>query len=78
MAEAITQYLPDSEEVETAAKEKQNDFKKKLLEQNLLAGDKTEKAAPKETDTSADESGYDNTERKNIDQLFGEQPGFNE
>ncbi len=78
VAETLTDYLPDSEEVEAAAKEKQNDFKDKLLEQNLLSGDK-KKEEGAEPAKPAPEDGYNDQEREKIDQLFTEeQPGFNE
>ncbi len=77
VAVVLTEYLPDSEEVEKAAKEKQNAFKDKLLEQNLLAGDKAEKDAEEEK-PAAKEDGYDDAERGKIDQLFTDQPAYNE
>lgn len=76
VAEVLTDYLPDSEDVETAAKEKQDDLKNTLLKQNLLPSAKDEK--PADDELKKPEDGYNDQERENIDALFTDKPTLNE
>lgn len=75
VAEVLTEMLPDSDDVETIAKEKQNDLKNTLLKQNLLP---SEGKTPVTEAPKPQESGYNNQERGEIDALFGETPNYNE
>lgn len=74
VAEILTALLPDSEDVESVAKEKQDDFRNTLLKQNLLPSTGTEPVA----EEKPKEDGYNNQERGEIDALFGGTPTDNE
>jgi membrane protein required for colicin V production len=74
VAEILTALLPDSEDVESVAKEKQDDFRNTLLKQNLLPSTGTEPVA----EEKPKEGGYNNQERGEIDALFGGTPTDNE
>lgn len=83
VSEALVGFLPDSGEVGDAAQKKGDEFKDRLLKQNLLPADDKNKAKPAESKaepekTPAQQNGYDKTERTEIDRLFDEQPGYNE
>lgn len=74
VAGALTNFLPDSDDVETVAKEKQDDLKNTLLKQNLLPSDGKKPVAQEKPA----ESGYNDQQRDEIDALFGETPNDNE
>lgn len=75
----LADFLPDSDEVENTIEEKGNDFKDRLLKENLLPSDKQdEPKEPAEKQPAQKEDGYDDKEREKIDQLFEQQPSVNE
>lgn len=67
-------YLPESEDVKDAAKAETEDFKKTLMEQNLLGTAKKSKDEPKPaTDAKPQEGeGYKDEQRERLDKLFNE------
>lgn len=75
VADVLTGMLPDSDDVETVAREKKDDFRNTLLKQNLLPTDGKKPAAE---ENKPQEGGYNNQERGQIDALFGETPNYNE
>lgn len=74
VAEILSGLLPDSEDVESVTKEKQDDFRNTLLKQNLLPSTGKEPVA----EEKPKEDGYNNQERGEIDALFGGTPTHNE
>ncbi len=81
----LTEFLPDSDEVENTIEEKGNDFKDKLLKERLLPSgekqeepEKAQQEKPAEDKPAAPQNGYNDEERGNIDQLFDQQPTVNE
>jgi membrane protein required for colicin V production len=70
-ATVMTEYLPESEDVEKSVKDEAGDmFKKKLEEQDLLGGKKDDK--PAEEKKPEQGAGYDDAEREKLDKLFNE------
>jgi len=75
VAEVLTNFLPDSDDVEAVAREKQDDFRNSLLKQNLLPSDEKK---PEAEEPKAPESGYNDQQREEIDALFDSTPTTNE
>lgn len=66
---AMAAYLPESDEVGKDIKDSTNDLiKKKLEDQDLLGGGEKEEAI--ETPAAEEGTGYEDTEREKLDQLF--------
>lgn len=77
VAVALTNFLPDSEDVEENIDKTGNDFKDKLLKQKLLRG-VDDKDADEPSAAQEPEDGYNKEQRNNIDALFTEEPANNE
>lgn len=78
---SMASYLPDYDAVKQEAKDADDQFKKKLEETDLLAGDKDKakagSTAPADAANKPDEEGYREDQRDKLDALFNE-PVVNE
>lgn len=75
-AEIMAGFLPDSEDVEKEIDKGEDKIKKKLLEQELLRGDDDTEEVPKVPEPK--DTGYDDTEREKLEDLFDDKSDFNE
>lgn len=75
-AALLTEFLPDSEDVETSIEEKSSDFKNKLLKEKLLPG--ADGTSIDDDQDKPEEDGYAKEQRDNIDALFEKDPAYNE